>query len=74
LGGHGSFQGLEGLDVVKQHPDFRRVLLFAKPGMVFRPYPHFDGFIGFILGQHRDAHGGQAFINMLNTTIRTIWS
>lgn len=73
LGGSGTLVDIEGLDEVARHPDFRRLLRFAAPGARMRPYPHFDGFLGFIMGTHRDAAAGQAFFDFLQRTVRVAW-
>lgn len=73
LGGSGTLVDIEGLDEVARHPDFRRLLRFAALGARMRPYPHFDGFLGFILGMHRDAAAGQAFFDFLQRTVRVVW-
>ncbi len=74
LGGHGVLSGIDGLDIVSRHPDFQRLLRFAVPGTQFRPYPHFDGFLGFIAAQHRDTNAGLEFFDFLAKTVKVRWA
>ncbi len=73
LGGHGTLRGIDGLDLVARHPDFRRLLRFGVAGSRYRPYPHFDGFLGFVAAQHRDTEGGLEFFDYLERTIKVQW-
>jgi len=73
LGGHGLLRAIDGLDAVRSHPDCERVLMFAQFGKNYRPYPHFDGFLAIVFGQHRDTQAGQAFFAFLESTLKVHW-
>ena len=46
--GFGVLTEIEGLEQVRSHPDCERVLMFAKLGKRYRPYPDFDGFLAIV--------------------------
>jgi ATP-grasp domain-containing protein/L-aminoacid ligase-like protein len=73
LGGSGVLQAIDGLDEVRAHPDCERILMFAKLGKRYRPYPDFDGFLAVILGHHADTASGERFFQFLESTIHVRW-
>lgn len=73
LGGSGVLTEIEGLEDVRRHPDCERVLMFAKFGKHYRPYPDFDGFLAIVFGQHENTQKGHAFFDFLESTIKVKW-
>ncbi|WP_305840204.1 ATP-grasp domain-containing protein [Photobacterium leiognathi] len=73
LGGEGELIALEGIEQASEHPDCKHILIFAEPGKVYRPYPHFDGFLAIIFGKHENHQSGKAFLNFLDNTISAVW-
>jgi biotin carboxylase len=74
LGGSGTLVGIHGLEAMKSHPDFRRLLRFMPDGKVVAPYPRFDGYVGFILSQHADPQAGLAFHRWLDEIVHPVWN
>lgn len=73
LGGEGKLMALEGIEKVSEHPDCKHILIFAEPGKVYRPYPHFDGFLAIIFGKHETYQRGKAFLDFLDDTVSAVW-
>ena len=73
MGGHGTLKGIDGLEEVKQHPDCERILMFAKFGKVYRPYPKFDGFLAMVFAEHESTQAGEAFFEFCEKTIKVNW-
>lgn len=73
LNGSGHLVKIDGLDEVTRHPDFCRIINFAKLGKYYRPYPAFDGFLAIIFAKHKSTQGGLEFFEFLKNTIKVIW-
>jgi biotin carboxylase len=73
LGGSGVLTAIDGLAEVRKHPDCERVLMFAKFGKRYRPYPDFDGFLAIVFGRHEGTQSGQAFFKFLERTLKVSW-
>jgi biotin carboxylase len=73
LSGSGVLTEIEGLEQVRSHPDCERVLMFAKLGKRYRPYPDFDGFLAIVFGQHENTQKGHAFFDFLESTVKVKW-
>ncbi|WP_429237045.1 ATP-grasp domain-containing protein [Aeromonas salmonicida] len=73
LRGEGKLIALKGIEQASAHPDCKHILIFAELGKIYRPYPHFDGFLAIVFGQHENYQSGKEFLDFLDNTVSAIW-
>jgi predicted ATP-grasp superfamily ATP-dependent carboligase len=72
--GSGIFEGITGLDKLKDKNEVKRVLQFIKRGTKILPYPYFSGYPGFILTSHDSYEECEDFYKRLDNEINIIYS
>lgn len=70
VGSGGTLAEIEGLDVVRRHPDVVHVAQFLAPGAYVPAVPKFNFYPGFVVSRHRTVEEAYAFHDWLDRTVR----